>query len=95
MYQDKPCKLKSELITDTESSLLYSITKEGNDYICKINLNHIFFSHYIKLKNGNDYEPIIRIITAFAKAEIQAPSRGTTNPHNLRVLFNQYILGDD
>lgn len=95
MYQDKPCKLKSELITDTESSLLYSITKDGDDYICKINLNHIFFSHYPKLKNGNDYEPIIRIITAFAKAEIQAPSRGTTNPHNLRVLFNQYILGED
>lgn len=95
VLNNKLCKLTTDLITDTESSLLYSIKPDGENYNCKINLNHIFFSHYPKLKNGNDYEPIIRIITAFAKAEIQAPSSGTTNPHALRVLFNQYILGED
>lgn len=84
--------IKYELITETESTDLYSVQEQNGNYICKINLSHSFFDDYPQFKNSNGYEPLIKILMAFAKAELNAPSRGTKNPGNLRNLFNQYIL---
>lgn len=84
--------IKYELITETESTDLYSVQEQNGNYICKINLSHSFFDYYPQFKNSNGYEPLIKILMAFAKAELNAPSRGTKNPGNLRNLFNQYIL---
>ncbi|MDE7227257.1 MAG: ATP-binding protein [Treponemataceae bacterium] len=91
----KECELKYELITDTESMALYSVRKEEDVFVCKINLNHSFFDCYPQFKKDKDYEPVIRILMAFAKAEIKAPDSGTTNVGNVRNLFNQYILEND
>lgn len=95
LYDNKECEIKYELITDTESTDLYSVRKEHESFICKINLNHTFFDYYPQFKKNKDYEPIIKILMAFAKAEIKAPDRGTVNPGNLRNLFNTYIREDD
>lgn len=84
--------IKYELITETESTDLYSVQEQNGNYICKINLSHSFFDYYPQFKNSNGYEPLIKILMAFAKAELNAPSHGTKNPGNLRNLFNQYIL---
>lgn len=88
----KDCSINYELITETESTDLYSVQEHDGNYICKINLSHSFFDYYPQFKNSNGYEPLIKILMAFAKAELNAPSRGTKNPGNLRNLFNQYIL---
>ncbi len=86
------CSINYELITETESTDLYSVQEHDGNYICKINLSHSFFDYYPQFKNSNGYEPLIKILMAFAKAELNAPNRGTKNPGNLRNLFNQYIL---
>lgn len=95
LFDNKECEIKYDLITDTESTDLYSVRKENECFVCKINLNHTFFDYYPQFKKNKEYEPIIKILMAFAKAEIKAPTRGTVNPGNLRNLFNQYIREDD
>ena len=95
LFDNKECEIKYELITDTESTNLYSVRKENDSFICKINLNHTFFDYYPQFKKNKDYEPVIKILMAFAKAEIKAPSCGTTAEWNIRNLFNQYIGEDD
>lgn len=92
---NKDCDLDYQLITETESTDLFSVKKDGEKYVCKINLNHSFFDYYPQFKKNKDYEPIIKLLMSFAKAEIKAPERGTSNPGNLRNLFNQYIREED
>ena len=95
LVESKECELKYELITDTESTALYSVRKEEDGFVCRINLSHSFFDYYPQFKKNKDYEPVIRILMAFAKAEIKAPGSGTTNAGNIRNLFNQFITEDD
>lgn len=92
---NKDCNLIYQLITETESTDLYSVKKESEKYVCKINLNHAFFDYYPQFKKNKDYEPIIKLLMSFAKAEIKAPEMGTSNAGNLRNLFNQYVREDD
>lgn len=96
ILNNKECELKCELITETKSSTLYSVElNENKNPTCKINLSHSFFEDYPQFKNSKDYEPIIKILMALAKAEIKAPDRGTINAGNVRNLFNLYIREDD
>lgn len=100
-YTDSICvnnkiyELKYDLITETESTDLYSVKKENDTFVCKINLNHSFFDYYPQFKKNKDYEPVIKLLMSFAKAEIRAPELGTLQPGNLRNLFNQYIQEED
>ena len=92
---NKDASLDYQLITETASTDLYSVKKENDKYVCKINLNHNFFDYYPQFKKNKDYEPIIKLLMSFAKAEIKAPEMGTTQAWNLRNLFNQYIREDE
>ncbi len=92
---NKDFSLDYQLITETASTDLYSVKKENDKYVCKINLNHNFFDYYPQFKKNKDYEPIIKLLMSFAKAEIKAPEMGTSQAWNLRNLFNQYIREDE
>ena len=97
LFNNEECEVQYELITDTKSTNLYSVVEveKQKKYICKINLAHNFFENYPQFKKDKDYEPVIKILMSLAKAEIKAPSSGTTNAWNIRNLFNQYIREDD
>ena len=43
---NKDASLDYQLITETASTDLYSVKKENDKYVCKINLNHNFFTEY-------------------------------------------------
>jgi hypothetical protein len=90
-----------DLVTDTTTDSLYSVSQESTSeldginsrcIICKINLSHPFFTRFDQFKKGNNYQPIIAIFKALTLAEIMAPNRGTVYASNIRLLFNQYIL---
>jgi hypothetical protein len=93
--------LRVDLVTETATDMLYSVTQENtSEYdsanskriVCKINLAHPFFTRFDQFKKANNYQPIIAIFKSLALAEIMAPNRGTTYASNIRLLFNQYIL---
>lgn len=92
--------LRVDLVTETETDTLYSVTQENTSQydsanskriVCKINLAHPFFTRFDQFKKANNYQPIIAIFKSLALAEIMAPNRGTTFASNIRLLFNQYI----
>jgi len=100
-YNGQNYTLKMDLVTETESDALYSVSLNNNSdslfsdtkqIVCKINLAHPFFTRFDQFKKGNDYMPIISIFKALALAEIMAPKKGTTFASNIRLLFNQNIL---
>ncbi|WP_305952097.1 ATP-binding protein [Emticicia oligotrophica] len=89
-------KLKLELITEKEVPELYSIVKDDDELFTQkvtytINLAHPFFTRYEKLKNEEDYQPIISIIRSLVLAEIIAPSQGTKYAGNIRTNFNHFL----
>jgi hypothetical protein len=89
-------KLKVELITEPEITDLYSLQIEDDELFTKtatykINLAHSFFTRYERLKNEEDYQPIISIIRSLVLAELVAPSQGTKHPGNVRLIFNQFL----
>lgn len=89
-------KLKLEIITEKEITELYSIIMEDDELFAKnvtykINLAHPFFTRYEKLKNEEDYQPIISIIRSLVLAEIIAPSQGTKYAGNVRTNFNHFL----
>jgi hypothetical protein len=93
--------LRIDLVTETSTDTLYSVSQENTSQydsldsrqiVCKINLAHPFFTRFDQFKKGNNYQPIMTIFKSLALAEIMAPNRGTTYASNLRLLFNQYIL---
>jgi hypothetical protein len=44
-----------------------------------------------RLKNEEDYQPIISIIRSLVLAEVIAPSQGTKNAGNVRMNFNRFL----
>ena len=94
--------LKVDLVNDTTTDKLYSValeestslfdTPNSKTIVCKINLAHPFFTRFDQFKKADNYQPIVAIFKALALAEIMAPNRGTTNPTNIRLLFNNYML---
>ena len=89
-------RLKLEIITEKEITELYSILMEDDELFTqkvtyKINLAHPFFTRYEKLKNEEDYQPIISIIRSLVLAEIIAPSQGTKYAGNVRTNFNRFL----
>lgn len=89
-------KLKVELITEPSITDLYSLQIEGDELFAKkitykINLSHPFFMRYERLKNEEDYQPIISIIRSLVLAEVIAPSQGTKNAGNVRMNFNHFL----
>lgn len=90
-----------DLVTDTSTDSLYSVSQENTSefdstnskrIVCKINLAHPFFTRFDQFKTGNNYQPIMAIFKSLTLAEIMAPNRGTVYASNIRLLFNQYIL---
>ena len=49
------------------------------------------FMQYEKLKNEEDYQPIMSIIRSLVLAELLAPSQGTKNAGNVRINFNYFL----
>jgi len=93
--------LRVDLVTEVTTDKLYSVSLEetskydtANSKIiaCKINLAHPFFTRFDQFKKADNYQPIVAIFKSLALAEIMAPNRGTTNPSNIRLLFNNYML---
>ena len=89
-------KLKVELITEPSITDLYSMQIENDELFAKkitykINLSHPFFTRFERLKNEEDYQPIISIIRSLVLAEIIAPSQGTSNAGNVRINFNRFL----
>lgn len=89
-------KLKFDLITEPSITDLYSldiVEKSGleKQVNYKINLAHPFFTRYEKLKNEEDYQPIMSIIRSLVLAELLAPSQGTKNAGNVRINFNYFL----
>jgi hypothetical protein len=93
---DEKYKLNLELITEKGISDLYSLSLEDDELFAKkitykINLSHPFFTRFDKLKNEEDYQPIISIIRSLVLAEVVAPSQGTRNAGNVRSNFNHFL----
>jgi len=89
-------KLKIELITEPSISDLYSLAIKDDELftkkvVYKINLAHPFFTRFERLKNEEDYQPILLIIRSLVLAEIVAPSQGTKNAGNVRINFNSFL----
>ena len=94
--KDEKYKLKVELITEPAITDLYSLQIEDDELFAKkvtykINLAHPFFTRFERLKNEEDYQPIISIIRSLVLAEIIAPSQGTRNAGNVRMNFNHFL----
>ena len=94
--KDEKYRLKLEIITEKEITELYSIEIEEDELFTKrvtykINLAHPFFTRYEKLKNEEDYQPIISIIRSLVLAELIAPSQGTKYAGNVRTNFNRFL----
>ena len=94
--KDEKYKLKLEIITEPGITDLYSLTIEDDELFAKkvlykINLGHSFFTRYEKLKNEEDYQPIILIIRSLVLAELHAPSQGTKDGGNIRLNFNNFL----
>jgi hypothetical protein len=94
--KDEKFKLKVELITEPTITDLYSLQIEDDELFAKkisykINLSHPFFTRFERLKNEEDYQPIISIIRSLVLAEIIAPSQGTKNAGNVRLNFNHFL----
>ena len=94
--------LKVDLVNDTTTDKLYSVASEESTslfdtpnsrvIVCKINLAHPFFTRFDQFKKADNYQPIVAIFKSLALAEVMAPNRGTINPSNIRLLFNNYML---
>lgn len=89
-------KLKMELINETSISELYSLEVTEDELFSKrvtfkINLAHPFFTRFDKMKDEDDYQPIILIIRSLVLAEIYATSQGTKNAGNVRTNFNNFL----
>ncbi len=89
-------KLKIELITEQKVSDLYSLSLKDDELFSKkvtykINLAHPFFTRFERLKNEEDYQPILLIIRSLVLAELVAPSQGTKNAGNVRINFNSFL----
>lgn len=94
--KDEKYKLKVEFITEPSISDLYSLIIDDDELFAKkitykINLAHPFFSRFEKLKNEDDYQPLIIIIRSLVLAEVVAPSQGTKNAGNIRINFNHFL----
>lgn len=94
--KDEKYKLKVELITEPSITDLYSLQIEDDELFAKkitykINLAHPFFMRFERLKNEEDYQPIISIIRSLVLAEVIAPSQGTKNAGNVRMNFNHFL----
>ncbi len=94
--KDEEYKLTVELITEPTITDLYSLQIEDGEFfvktiIYKINLAHPFFRRFERLKNEEDYQPIISIIRSLVLAEVVAPSQGTRNAGNVRMNFNTFL----
>jgi hypothetical protein len=89
--------LKLELIDEPDIQDLYSLTKTADDLfksisvVYKINLAHPFFVRFENFKKEDDFQPIIAIVKSLVLAELVAPSQGTKNAGNVRLLFNKYL----
>jgi hypothetical protein len=93
--------LRVDLITETTTDKLYSVSQEETSkydsansriIVCKINLAHPFFTRFDQFKKADNYQPIVAIFKSLALAEIMASHRGTSNASNIRLLFNNYLL---
>ncbi len=93
--------LRIDLVTDTNADTLYSVALENPDkfdtaetkrIVCKINLEHPFFTRFDQYKKANDYQPLIAIFKSLTLAEIMAPSKGINYASTIRLLFNQHII---
>ena len=89
-------KLKMELINETSITDLYSLQVADDELFYKrvtfkINLAHPFFTRFDKMKDEDDYQPIILIIRSLVLAEIFASSQGTKNAGNVRTNFNNFL----
>jgi hypothetical protein len=92
--------LRMDLVTETNTDTLYSVKQEDTDnydstdakrIVCKINLQHPFFTRFDYFQKANDYQPLIAIFKALTLAEIMGPSYGVNEPATLRIIFNQHI----
>ena len=89
-------KLNLVLINEKEITDLYTVEIDENEPLIKkitykINLAHPFFARYDKMRNEEDYQPIITIIRSLVLAEITASSQGTKNAGNVRTNFNYFL----
>lgn len=89
-------KIKVELITEPSITDLYSLQIEDDELFAKkiaykINLAHPFFTRFERLRNEEDYQPIISIIRSLVLAEVVAPTQGTKNAGNVRMNFNHFL----
>lgn len=89
-------KLKMEFINETSITDLYSLEVTDDELFSKkvtfkINLAHPFFTRFDKMKDEDDYQPIILIIRSLVLAEIFASSQGTKNAGNVRTNFNNFL----
>lgn len=89
-------KLKMELINETSITDLYSLEVTEDELFTKrvtfkINLAHPFFTRFDRIKDEDDYQPIILIIRSLVLAEIFASSQGTKNAGNVRTNFNNFL----
>lgn len=96
IIDDKKYNLKAELITEPSITDLYSLQIDDNKLpvrtvIYRINLAHPFFARFERLKNQEDYQPIISIIRSLVLAELYAPSQGTKHAGNVRMNFNLFL----
>jgi hypothetical protein len=94
--KEEKYRLKVELITEPTITDLYSLHIESDEIFAKkityiINLAHPFFMRFERLKNEEDYQPIISIIRSLVLAEVIAPSQGTRNAGNVRINFNHFL----
>ncbi|MDU0808965.1 ATP-binding protein [Aquirufa regiilacus] len=94
--KDEKYRLTVELITESTITDLYSLQIEDGELFVKkitykINLAHPFFRRFERLKNEEDYQPIISIIRSLVLAEVVAPSQGTRNAGNVRMNFNTFL----
>lgn len=89
-------KIKMELINETSITDLYSLEVADDELFSKrvtfkINLAHPFFTRFDRMKDEDDYQPIILIIRSLVLAEIYASSQGTKNAGNVRTNFNNFL----
>lgn len=100
VFNGKNYILRMDLLTETSTDMLYSVKQEDADsydtvdakiIVCKINLQHPFFTRFDQFKKANNYQPLIAIFKALTLAEIMGPSHGINEPSTLRILFNQHI----
>lgn len=94
--KDNKYKLITQLVTEQNADVLYSLIVEDDElytkkYVLKINLAHRFFIKFDKFKTEEDYRPIITIIKSLTLSEIIAPFQGVKMASVFRTNINDFL----